>query len=76
MVVDKANGPSSWFGEVAILQDVPRTASIKTSSDCSVFELKKSSLLELMEKYPSIRESVESTSQDRLQSYLMRSVLA
>ncbi|KAJ3224646.1 hypothetical protein HK099_008123 [Clydaea vesicula] len=75
-LVDQAQGPSSWFGEVAILQEVPRIATIKTTSPCSIFELKKSNLVQMMEKYPSVKEKIEETAKERLQAHLMRTILA
>lgn len=76
-VIDQAKGPNAWFGEVGILEGLPRTATIKpTSATCSVFELKKSDVKELMVKYPEIGDKIVESSQERLQKYLMRSILA
>ncbi|KAI8800224.1 cyclic nucleotide-binding-like protein [Cladochytrium replicatum] len=74
--LDTADGPYAWFGEVAILEQVPRTATVKAISKCSVFELKRGSLLELLEKDPTIAEQLRESSLSRLQKYLMRNVLA
>lgn len=75
-VIDTAEGPSSWFGEVGILQDLPRIATIRCISDCSVYELKRSDMLNMMDKYPEIKTRIEETSKERLQEHLMRSILA
>jgi CRP-like cAMP-binding protein len=75
-VIETAEGPSSWFGEVGILSDLPRTASIKCKTDCSVYELKDSDMRSMMDKYPEVREGIEETSKERLQAHLMRSILA
>ncbi len=75
-VIDKAQGPGAWFGEVGILEGLPRTASIKAIAPCSVFDLKKSDVKDLMAKYPEIASKIIESSQERLQKYLMRSILA
>ena len=53
----------AYFGELAILKESPRNASIRTVTDCEVFELKRASVLELAETYPEfsqhIREALE-----------------
>ncbi|KAJ1546232.1 WD repeat-containing protein 92 [Nowakowskiella sp. JEL0078] len=75
-IVDVASGPFSWFGEVGILQDVPRTATVEAKSNCSVYKLAKIQVIELIKKYPDIGDIIKSTADARMQQYLMRSVLA
>ena len=75
-VIDTAEGPSSWFGEVGILQDLPRIATIRCTTDCSVYQLQQSDLMKMMDKYPEIKRTIEDTSKERLQAHLMRSILA
>ncbi|KAJ3162650.1 hypothetical protein HDU86_003623 [Geranomyces michiganensis] len=74
--IDKARGPDAWFGEVALLQDVPRTATVRARSECSTFVLKKDDFMASLKKNPSIAERIEETARERLQAYLMRSILA
>lgn len=74
--IDKAKGPDAWFGEVGLLQDLPRTATVKAKTDCSTFELKKMDFMASLKKHPVIAERIEETARERLQAYLMRSVLA
>ncbi|KAI9328939.1 cyclic nucleotide-binding-like protein [Obelidium mucronatum] len=75
-VIDKVSGPSAYFGEVALLEDVPRTASIKCTSVCSTYGLKKSDFLSVLESYPAIAGHIKETAGARMHKYLMRNVLA
>ncbi|KAJ3049148.1 hypothetical protein HK097_009825 [Rhizophlyctis rosea] len=75
--VDSATGPNTYFGEVAILQDVPRTVSVVTASNgCSTYELKKEDVMALMGRYPTVSRAIEEVAGERLQAHLMRNVLA
>ncbi|KAI9209110.1 cyclic nucleotide-binding-like protein [Polychytrium aggregatum] len=76
LLIDTATGPTAWFGEVALLEHVPRTATIKARTDCFLYELKKADVMGMLEKYPVIGERIEETARERLQAYLMRNVLA
>ncbi|KAJ3028498.1 UNVERIFIED_CONTAM: Protein phosphatase 2C 1 [Siphonaria sp. JEL0065] len=40
-VVDQFHAPDAYFGEVAIIEQVPRTASVRCITTCSTYELKK-----------------------------------
>ncbi|KAJ3123820.1 hypothetical protein HK098_001610 [Nowakowskiella sp. JEL0407] len=75
-IIDVASGPYSWFGEVGILQDVPRTASVVAKTTCSVYRLAKTNVLEILSKHPDIGEKIHATAEARMQKYLMRSILA
>ncbi|KAJ3411393.1 hypothetical protein HDV05_002318 [Chytridiales sp. JEL 0842] len=75
-VVDTAAGPTAYFGEVALLEHVPRTASIRCRTACSTYELKKKDFTNMMERNPEFASKIEETSKDRMQKYLMRNVLA
>ncbi|KAG4093789.1 camp-binding domain-like protein [Neocallimastix lanati (nom. inval.)] len=75
-VIDIAKGPNVYFGEVALLEDVPRTASVKATSYCSIFVLTKEVLLSVLKKNSQFEAEIEKTSRERLQAHLMRSILA
>jgi long-chain acyl-CoA synthetase len=49
----------AYFGEVAILMEVPRTASVRALDDCEVYELKRASVLELVQAYPEFTQHIE-----------------
>lgn len=46
----------SYFGELAILKDSPRAASVRAVDSCEVFELKRDGVIELSSKYPDFRK--------------------
>ncbi|KAJ3109252.1 hypothetical protein HDU97_007746 [Phlyctochytrium planicorne] len=75
-IIDKCSGPSSYFGEVSLFENVPRTASIRSKTNCSTFELKREDFLNLIDRYPQVGKTIQETSKLRMQKYLMRSILA
>ncbi|KAJ3074734.1 hypothetical protein HDU98_010419 [Podochytrium sp. JEL0797] len=75
-LIDSVSGPSAFFGEVAIIQEVPRTASVRCTSTCSTYELKKEDFGDVIAKYPQISKQIKAIADERMQNYLMRSVLA
>ena len=54
LLVTLAEG--SYFGELAILKDTPRAASVRTVGDCEVFELKRAGVIDLSSKHPEFRK--------------------
>ncbi|KAJ3249153.1 hypothetical protein HDU78_007115 [Chytriomyces hyalinus] len=75
-VVDMFEAPDAYFGEVAIVEQVPRTASVKCVTTCSTYELKKEDVTSAMRRYPIIAQRIKETANMRLQNYLMRNILA
>jgi CRP-like cAMP-binding protein len=69
-------GPEDWFGEVSFFQKVPRTATIKASTDCIAFTLSAAVLRKFMETHKECLIVIESASNTRMQNYLERNVLA
>jgi CRP-like cAMP-binding protein len=43
----------SFFGEVAILRDVPRIASVRALTDGEVYVLRRTGVLELSQSHPA-----------------------
>ncbi|KAI8618481.1 cyclic nucleotide-binding-like protein [Chytriomyces sp. MP71] len=66
-VIDKVSGPSAYFGEVAIIEQVPRTATVKCTTTCSTYELRKDDFKSVVAQYPSIAEQIQKTCEDRVQ---------
>ena len=66
----------NYFGEVGILNNIPRIASVVAKTDCVTYVLTREALLQSLEKYPEVMAEVKQESEARLQNYLMRSILA
>ncbi|KAJ3232630.1 hypothetical protein HDU81_002835 [Chytriomyces hyalinus] len=74
--IAQISGPSAYFGEVAIIEQVPRTATVQCITTCSTYELRKEDFEAVVAKYPAIVKHIKQTCDDRMQGYLMRNVLA
>ncbi|MBL9174449.1 MAG: AMP-binding protein [Verrucomicrobiales bacterium] len=48
-----------YFGEVAILKEVPRTATIRAITDCEVYQLKRGDVLGLTQTYPEFARHIQ-----------------
>ncbi|KAJ3070695.1 hypothetical protein HDU98_006296 [Podochytrium sp. JEL0797] len=75
-ILESVSGPTAYFGEVAIIEHVPRTASVKCTKTCSTYELRKDDVNHILKSYPEIEKKMKETASLRMQQYLMRSVLA
>ena len=60
------------FGEMALLTNSTRTASIKTETDCEVLRLARGVFLEVVREQPSVALSIAATLSRRLASMLGR----
>lgn len=70
-------GPDSFFGEVALIENVKRTATITCSSQtCSTYALKKADFDALLREHPQVAKTIHETSKERMQKFLMRNILA
>lgn len=58
----------SFFGEIALLYDSPRTASVKTLTYCELFVLYKKDFDKVLENYPKFSEKVKEIAKKRYQS--------
>ena len=54
-----------FFGEIALVRNVPRTASVRTLSDCIFLSLAGEQFLRLMEQSPQIRQEIEKVISER-----------
>jgi len=71
-VIDGANnevvaslGPGDYFGEMALLGDRPRNATVRTLSDCQFAVLGKENFLHMVGLLPATREAVLATVRER-----------
>ena len=59
-------GPGEYFGEIALLLDVPRTASVQAKSECLVLRLKLEDFMELLGEQLYFSKSLEQASSRRM----------
>lgn len=59
-------GPGDWFGEIALLTNTPRTATVTASSPLRVLVITDRSFRNVVERMPTIALKVLSTISERL----------
>ena len=55
----------AFFGEMALLSDKPRNATVKATSYCDVYILHKDAFKNVIQAYPTFREHLEETHNSR-----------
>ena len=60
-------GTNDFFGEIALLKDVPRTADVRAHGFCDLLALNVKDFRGLLDAYPDLKETIERTAQERLQ---------
>jgi hypothetical protein len=58
-------GEGDFFGEMALLLQQPRTASVQADSYCDLYRLDKSSFVEVVGKHPEFAEHVQTMTEAR-----------
>lgn len=58
--------PGAFFGEIGILMDVPRTATIIARTKCLLVVLKKENLKQELPNFPSMERAIMEEAQERL----------
>lgn len=59
------------FGEIALMEDTARTATVRTGTDCLFLTLARDPFLKLLEREPKLRESVQKVVAERLKTSRM-----
>jgi CRP-like cAMP-binding protein len=59
-------GAGEYFGEIALLLDVPRTASVVAKADCLVLRLKQEDFMDLLGEQLYFSKSLEQASSRRM----------
>ncbi len=57
-----------YFGEIALMADSTRTATIRTETDCTFLTLGRDPFLRLLEREPKLRDSFEKVVAERLKA--------
>ncbi|KAK4239310.1 hypothetical protein C8A03DRAFT_14310 [Achaetomium macrosporum] len=58
--------PGAFFGEIGVLMDMPRTATIIARTKCLLVVLKKEDLQAELPKYPEMEKAIRQEAQERL----------
>lgn len=61
-------GKGQYFGEIALIRDIQRTATVTTTEETSLLALDVTDFRRLMTQYPDIRESIEKVAAERFQA--------
>ncbi|KAJ3340353.1 hypothetical protein HDU93_007078 [Gonapodya sp. JEL0774] len=62
----------SFFGEVALFYDVPRTATVMVRQECTLLELHKDDLLDVLRKHSALEKTLRQTTDENYRLFLSR----
>jgi voltage-gated potassium channel len=65
--VIKTLGEGDFFGELALLCDQPRSATVRAATPCDLFVLKQGDFKRALKEYPQFAESVNEVARTRYQ---------
>jgi voltage-gated potassium channel len=59
-------GPGQYFGEIALLREVPRTATITSVTECELLVLSAADFRRLLQEYPAMKDSIRDVAERRV----------
>jgi CRP-like cAMP-binding protein len=62
----KSAGPGDHFGEIALLRDVPRTATVRALADSKLYALSRDDFLAVVGAHSGVREAGDAVAEERL----------
>ena len=64
----RVQGPGEWFGEIALLHDVPRTATVTARDELKLATIRRGDFLAVVTGHPAVRAAGEEVVRERLAS--------
>ncbi|KAI9335327.1 cyclic nucleotide-binding-like protein [Obelidium mucronatum] len=64
----------TFFGEVALIANIPRTASAHASSSCHLFKLTRDAFLQILNEFKDVRDGIDEIYKERLERVRRESV--
>jgi len=59
-------GPGEWIGEMALIQDAPRAATVRTTTECTVLEMDKQDFETMLSRSPRMAIDIIRVTLDRM----------
>lgn len=67
-------GPGAWFGEMALIDPAPATATVSAESDCNLLQLSHAAFVGLRREHPAVSSKLLHVINDGLAQRLHRTV--
>ena len=64
----RVQGPGEWFGEIALLHDVPRTATVTARDELKLATIRRADFLAVVTGHPAVLAAGEEVVRERLAS--------